>query len=59
MTCQLPKLVTLSINLPLEATDVPAIAVHMGHGQREGNYDGTLHLKRLLQRKGDTRQGTI
>lgn len=59
MICQLPKLVTLSIDLPLEATDVPAIAVHMGHGQREGNYDGTSHLKRLLQRKGDTRQDTI
>jgi hypothetical protein len=58
-TCQLPKLVTLSIDLPLEATDVPAIAVHMGHGQREGNYDGASHLKRLLQRKGDTRQDTI
>ena len=57
--CQLPKSVTLALDLPVEATDVPAIAVHMGHGQREGNYDGTSHLKRLLQRKGHTRQDTI
>lgn len=58
-TCLLPKSETLVLDVPLEETDVPAIAVHMGHGQREGNYDGTRHLKRLLQRKKDTRQNTI
>lgn len=58
-TCLLPKSETLVLDVPLEETDVPAIAVHMGHGQREGNYDGTRHLKRLLQRKNDRRQNTI
>ena len=58
-TCLLPKSEVLVLDLPLEATDVPAIAVHMGHGQREGNYDGTRHFKRLLQRKGDTGRKTI
>ena len=31
--------------------DVPAIWMHMGHGQREALYNGTPHLRRLLWRK--------
>ena len=58
-TCLLPKSQTLVLDLQLEPTDVPAIAVHMGHGQREGNYDGTRHFKRLLKRKGDSGRKTI
>ena len=58
-TCLLPKSETLVLDLQLEPTDVPAIAVHMGHGQREGNYDGTRHFKRLLKRKGDSGRKTI
>lgn len=53
-TCLLPRTESLALELPLEAVDVPAISVHTGHGQREGNYDGTRHMKRLLKRKGDS-----
>ena len=58
-TCLLPKSETLVLDLQLEPTDVPAIAVYMGHGQREGDYDGTRHFKRLLKRKGDSGRKTI
>lgn len=53
-TCLLPRTESLTLELPLEAVDVPAISVHTGHGQHEGNYDGTRHMKRLLKRKGDS-----
>ncbi len=50
-TCLLPKTERLSLELPLDVIDVPAISLHTGHGQREGGYDGTPHLRRLLLRK--------
>ncbi len=50
-TCLLPRTETLRLELPLEAIDVPNIDLHTGHGQREGAYDGTPHLRRLLLRK--------
>ena len=50
-TCLLPRSETFHLELPLDVTDVPNIALHRGHGQREGNYDGTRHALRLLWRK--------
>ena len=32
---------TLTLSLDLDVIDMPAIDMHTGHGQREGNYDGT------------------
>ena len=56
-TCLLPRVETFSLEAPLDVVDVPAIAVHMGHGQREGDFDGTPHFKRLLKRKPATPKG--
>ena len=55
-TCLLPRTEHFSLDVPLDVTDVPAIPIHQGHGQREGNYDGTPHWKRLLARKPATRR---
>jgi len=49
--CLLPRTETLTLSLDLDVIDIPAIDMHKGHGQREGNYDGTYALKRLLARK--------
>ena len=49
--CLLPKTQTMTLNVPLDVIDIPNIGMHKGHGQREGNYDGTAHLKRLMLRK--------
>lgn len=49
--CLLPKQENITITAPLDVIDIPAISLHKGHGQREGTYDGTPHLKRLLFRK--------
>ncbi len=51
LECLLPKTETLALSLDLDVIDIPAIDLHKGHGQREGNYDGTSALKRLLARK--------
>jgi len=50
-TCLLPKTEKLSIRLPLDVVDVPALGMHQGHGQREGSYDMTPHFRRLMLRK--------
>ena len=49
--CLLPKSESFELVLPLDVIDIPNIGLHKGHGQREGLYDGTPHLKRLLLRK--------
>ena len=49
--CLLPKTETLSFSLPLDVIDVPALSLHMGHGQREGNYNSMPAMRRLLFRK--------
>ncbi len=49
--CLLPTTETLRLTLPMDVIDIPDIALHAGHGQRAGNYDGTPHLRRLLLRK--------
>jgi hypothetical protein len=48
--CLLPRTETLALELPLDVIDVPNVGMHTGHGQREGSYDGTPHLRRLLWR---------
>ena len=50
-TCLLPRTESFLFELPLDVIDVPNISLHTGHGQREGSYDGSRHLKRLLIRK--------
>jgi hypothetical protein len=52
ITCLLPRSETLTLELPLDVSDVPALPIHMGHGQREGRFDARSHMKRLMQRKG-------
>ena len=44
--CRLPK----TEKLALDVIDVPNIRVHVGHGQREGAYDGMPHVRRMLLR---------
>ena len=58
-TCLLPKSETFTLDVPMDVTEVPAIPVHQGHGQREGNYDGLPHLQRLLKRKPPGRNNPI
>ncbi len=50
-TCLLPRTEKLSLELPLDVIDIPSLAMHRGHGQREASYDGTPHLRRLMLRK--------
>ncbi len=50
-TCLLPRTEKLSLEVPLDVVDVPALAMHKGHGQREGTYDALPHMRRLLLRK--------
>ncbi len=50
-TCLLPKTETLHLELPMDVVDVPALAMHIGHGQREGSYDAMPHMRRLILRK--------
>ncbi|MFT5482248.1 MAG: hypothetical protein ACI9GW_000897 [Halieaceae bacterium] len=49
--CLLPKTETYTLTLPMDVIDVPALALHQGHGQREGSYSSVPALKRLLWRK--------
>jgi len=49
--CLLPRSEKLSFEVPLDLIDVPRLALHAGHGQREGEFDATPHLRRLMLRK--------
>ena len=49
--CLLPQARTLTLGVELEEVDVPNLPIHTGHGQREGNYDSTPAMKRLIWRK--------
>ena len=49
--CLLPRTETLTLSLPLDVIDVPALSLHMGHGQREGSYNSMPAMRRLLWRK--------
>ena len=52
--CLLPRTDTLSLTLPMDVIDVPKLGMHTGHGQREGGYDSTPAMRRLLWRKFKT-----
>ena len=49
--CLLPQTRQLELTVPLDVVDVPNLAIHTGHGQREGNYDSSPAMKRLVWRK--------
>lgn len=49
--CLPPRTETFRFELPLDVIDVPALGMHMGHGQREANFDGRRHMLRLVLRK--------
>ncbi len=52
--CLLPRTDTLSLTLPMDVIDLPNLGMHAGHGQREGGYDSTPAMRRLLWRKFKT-----
>ncbi len=49
--CLLPRNETLQLALRTEVIDVPRLKMHLGHGQRESNYDSMPALRRLIWRK--------
>ncbi|MDG2305682.1 MAG: hypothetical protein P8R42_13770 [Candidatus Binatia bacterium] len=49
--CLLPKTETFALDVSLDVIDIPNIALHHGHGQRAGTYDGTRYVVRLAARK--------
>jgi hypothetical protein len=49
--CLPPRTDTLSLEVELDVVDVPRLAMHAGHGQREGSYDASTHMRRLMLRK--------
>jgi hypothetical protein len=49
--CLLPKTEKLVLDVPLDVVDVPSLGLHTGHGQREGAYDASPHMRRMLLRK--------
>ncbi len=49
--CFPPKSEMFTLQLTLDVVDVPALGTHMGHGQREGNYNSHPHMARLMLRK--------
>jgi len=49
--CFPPKTEKLAMRLELDVIDVPALGPHMGHGQREGNFNASPHMARLIWRK--------
>ena len=51
LECLLPRRERFTLELPVDVVDVPNLGVHRGHGQREGQYDSTPAMRRLLWRK--------
>ncbi len=49
--CLPPRTEKLGLEAALDVVDVPSLGMHMGHGQREGGYDGRPHMARLMWRK--------
>ena len=58
-TCLLPQTRTFTLTVPIEVVDVPALQIHMGHGQREGGFDAGPHMKRLVARKVKARPASL
>ena len=50
-SCLLPKTERFTLEVPLDVVDIPALGLHTGHGQREGNFDAGPHFRRLFLRK--------
>ena len=50
-TCLLPRTEDFALDVPLDVIDVPALGLHMGHGQREATYSSMPHARRLFARK--------
>ncbi|MCP3987032.1 MAG: redoxin domain-containing protein [bacterium] len=50
-SCFPPKTEKLKLHVDLDVIDVPALSTHMGHGQREAEYNGMPHMFRLIRRK--------
>ena len=48
--CFLPMSTHVELRVPLEEVEVPNLGVHTGHGQKEGSFDATPHMKRLILR---------
>ena len=49
--CFSPKTEKLALQLDLDVIDVPALGLHMGHGQREASFSAAPHMARLILRK--------
>ena len=49
--CLLPRTETLTLSPAMDVIDVPRLGVHVGHGQRESDYDSMPAMRRLLWRK--------
>jgi hypothetical protein len=49
--CLAPQTLALPLRVSLEVVDVPALGMHTGHGQKEGNFSGAPHMARLILRK--------
>ena len=49
--CMLSRTETIVLDVPLDVIDIPKIGLHTGHGQHEGQYDGSSHFRRLPLRK--------
>jgi hypothetical protein len=49
--CLLPRTEAFKLALAFDVIDVPALSMHVGHGQREGNYDSMPGARRLMLRK--------
>ena len=49
--CLMPKTETFRFDLELDVVDIPKLGMHLGHGQREGNFNATPHMLRLMWRK--------
>ena len=51
VSCFPPQRETLTVEVALDVIDIPRLGMHMGHGQREGHFDGMPHMRRLFLRK--------
>ena len=49
--CLSPRTEKLTLQLELDVIDVPSLGMHLGHGQREAQFSGASHMRRLAMRK--------
>ncbi len=48
--CPLPRTETFTLSPAMDVIDVPRLGIHLGHGQRECDYDSVPAMRRLLWR---------